>query len=654
MTIGLVHFIRPEWLLLAPLVVVLWYILNRQNQASQWQNYLPQKTLEVLRVKQLGSTGFLKWCLLCCCLLIVIATAGPSWIKQNLPLVQNQRALVILLDVSPSMSSTDIKPDRISRARYELLDALRLFKDGQLGLVAYAGSAHIVSPLTDDPASIRALVPTLSPSVMPQQGSNIEAALELAQRLLDDAGIQAGELLLISDGIPEDIVEVVANTLRNQRRLSILGVGGTEPTPIPSESGGFVRNSNGEIVLSELTTDSFRKLAHLSGGKFATVQNSDADITALIDNTKVSNQSHQAQDRNSESSFDSEYNDDYDSWADMGFIFVILALPLVLYLFRKGALFIVMLAVFLPMTFDAQAADFGWRDLFETKDKQAAELMSKGQYAEAATVFKRKDWSAAAHFRNGDYDKTIEQLEGSNDVLSLYNKATAMAMSGKLPEAIETYEQVLVQQPEHANAAHNKKVLEDVLKQQEQQGDQTGQEQKDQKNSNSSTNNNDADQQQKENTNEQQESDQQANDDKNQGEKANEETSQQEQHPDRTSSENANSEDTQALSEQHEEQIQDSQETDKDKDKNTQASKSEEQGQTIQEQKDESLQVQESSEPFEEVTPLSANSEQWLRGIEDDPAGLLRRKFEYQARQADRQANPNADKAPAPSSQERY
>ena len=189
------HFIRPIWLTLLPVMVLLWWYARKAINSGAWESYLPQAMLEALRVNTSKQSSLWQWWLLTGWLVLTIAAAGPTWIKQPAPVVKNQKALVILLDLSPSMLADDVTPNRLQLAKYKLIDILRKQSDGQVALVAYAGDAHTVSPLTDDPITIEALLPALHPNIMPSTGSNTEAAVAQAQTLFRDAGLLSGDIL---------------------------------------------------------------------------------------------------------------------------------------------------------------------------------------------------------------------------------------------------------------------------------------------------------------------------------------------------------------------------------------------------------------------------------------------------------------------------
>ena len=176
------HWMRPEWLWsLVPaalLVLLLWRLRGR---LGNWNQVIAPELLPFLVSPEAGSRGpnllpfiLLGW------VLAALAAAGPSWEKLPQPVHQKQDALVLVLDLSYSMKSGDLAPSRLDRTRQKLLDLLATRKEGQTGLIAYAGDSHIVTPLTDDTPTIANLLPALAPEMMPVPGSNPAAAVAQA------------------------------------------------------------------------------------------------------------------------------------------------------------------------------------------------------------------------------------------------------------------------------------------------------------------------------------------------------------------------------------------------------------------------------------------------------------------------------------------
>ena len=192
------HLMRPEWLWsLLPAAILALLLWRHRGRLGSWNQVIAPELLPFLVSPQAGSRGpnllpllLLGW------LLAALAASGPSWQQLPQPVHQKQDALVLVLDLSYSMKSGDLAPSRLDRARQKLQDLLAARKEGQTGLIAYAGDAHIVTPLTDDTPTIANLLPALDPGMMPLPGSDPAAAVAQAVDLLHSAGIRDGRILL--------------------------------------------------------------------------------------------------------------------------------------------------------------------------------------------------------------------------------------------------------------------------------------------------------------------------------------------------------------------------------------------------------------------------------------------------------------------------
>ncbi len=586
------HFIRPLFLALLPLGLGLGWWMKRAQVQTDWNRYLPAEALAVLRIAGKKGTQRLPVFLSAIWLLVCLAASGPSWISTEVPTVQNEQALVIILDLSPSMLAEDLKPNRLTRAKLKVVDALRLLKDGQVALVAYAGDAHAVSPLTDDPLTIQALLPALAPSTMPVAGSNIEAAVELAVSLLKAANAPSGSLLLISDSIDPNAIDGAVEAAQGYS-VSILGVGTSNLSPIPASTGGFLKNSQGEIVLAKLDAANMTAVSSATGGRFALLSSTQSDIESLI-NTDADGALNQNSDQVAE------------QWQDLGYLAAILAVPFMLLLFRRGLIYVVLLTLFVPLDGHAEESRSLWSSLWQTSDQYAQRLYENGHFDSAAEAFDDPEWSMAAHYKADKFDSAVELSQKLDEnqntsARTLYNQANALAMSGDLEAALESYNKALEKDPENEDAAFNKSVVEDLLNQQEpSEQEQSEQEQSEQEQS------------------EQEQSEQ---------EQSEQEQSEQEQ------SEQEQSEQEQSEQEQSEQEQSEQEQSEQEQSEQEQS----EQEQSEQEQSEE----EQAAELEETEASLDDQSEQWLRAIPDDPSGFLRRKFEYEYQQKQRESNAN-------------
>lgn len=190
------QFLRPAALLLAPAVVVLWWLWQRRSDPLRgWRSQIEPELLEAL-ADQPNKARSRPWPLLAAWLLAVVAIAGPSWRPEPNPFSEDVTPLVILLKADASMDTPDPEPSRMERARLKIRDLADARKGQPLGLIAYAGSAHLVLPPTKDTSAVATMASEISPGIMPEPGDRLDLAIERAARLFDD---DPGTLLVITD-----------------------------------------------------------------------------------------------------------------------------------------------------------------------------------------------------------------------------------------------------------------------------------------------------------------------------------------------------------------------------------------------------------------------------------------------------------------------
>ncbi len=449
------HFLRPLWFLaLLPLPWVLWR-LRPGRSASAWQKVVDAHLLEPLLEQSPARRQIwpqlllgLGW------VLAVVALAGPVWERLPQPVFTQESFRVILLDLSPEMNAQDIRPSRLVRARYEVLDLLRQAREGQTALLVYSAEPFLVSPLTWDAKTIAAQVPQLAPDLLPVQGAKrTDLALAEAGKLLRQAGAPRGEILLITGSVPDlEAARAAAEKLRAAGdRVSVLGVGTEQGAPIPQANGGFLKDAQGGIRLARLQTQALQALASAGGGRFVRLRADEKDTQALLaaaprsDARKAGIQA--------------------DQWREEGPWLLLLLLPLAALAFRRGWLGVLLLAVLYAPLPKAQA--FDWASLWWRPDQQGARAFSREQYDQAAARFQRPDWRAAAQYRAGHFAEALHSLKGLPGAEAAYNRGNALAHLGELKAAAEQYEQALRADPAHADARHNLELVRKLLAQQQ-------------------------------------------------------------------------------------------------------------------------------------------------------------------------------------------
>ncbi|AEF98558.1 VWA domain-containing protein [Methylomonas methanica] len=590
------HFLRPWWLLsIIPAAVLLYLSVQHKYRRGDWTTVCDAELLPFIlqdkpdRVHPGGWIGAALACLLC-----ILALAGPTWERIPSPAFRNDSALVIALDLSKSMNATDIKPSRISRARYKISDILKQRKDGQTALLVYSGDAFTVTPLTTDTATINSQIEALTTDIMPSSGSNTGVAIEKATDLLHQAGLAQGDILLVTDGADADSIHQ-AKRLLGDYRLSVLAMGTPEGAPIPVP-GGFLKDSQGNIVVARLDSAELSQLASTGHGIYQPVTADDSDVDRLgsLFSQVKSNDSAE------------KTNLLLEQWKEVGPWLLLLVLPWAALRFRKGLLTLGLLCL-LPLPKPAAALD--WQSLWHTQDQRAQQAFQQQQYQQAAEQFSNPDWRAAAQYKAGQFQEAAETLKDTQSADGHYNRGNALAKAGQLQEAIQAYQAALKLDPNHADARYNKELLEKQLQDQQKQQNQ------DKQSSDQSSEKNQQDQQKGQSESQKQDE----NKDQSQQQKQEQEQNQDKPQPgeDGPANKPEQNQDKRPQPDQQADQPDDARREPKNP------------------KPEQSPKNQPAAQPASEQDEAKRANEQLLKRIPDEPTGLLKRKFKYQYGQRD-------------------
>jgi Ca-activated chloride channel homolog len=297
------HFLRPDWLMaLIPLAILSIMMLRQKSACRAWQTACDTHLLpHLLETKGQGPRHRALLCLLGSTLCLILSLAGPSGKKLPVPVYEYLHPRVLLLDVSRESLTSDLKPNRLTRAKFKLHDLFQHQDKGQFGLIAYTEEPFIVSPITHDAQTIDALIDPISPDIMPIDGINLERALLEGAQLIERTSAGRGDLLVLTGTPPsQSAIQTVKKLAEKHIRTSIL-----------------------PLTTSNIKNTRFEKFAHAGHGLSIPFKNTTTDLNAWLDYNPF------------EHSLKEKDNESIPAWRDDGRWLIIPALLLLLIAFRR-------------------------------------------------------------------------------------------------------------------------------------------------------------------------------------------------------------------------------------------------------------------------------------------------------------------------------
>lgn len=268
------------WLIL---VVVIFAIIFTRRAEGKLRKALGQRVAPVLTASV--SRTRRRWKLILQCLVLfffILALARPQMGESKQEIRSEGVEIMFVVDVSNSMMAEDVRPNRLEQAKVELSKLIDLMPGNKIGIIAFAGSATLLSPITTDPASLKLYLESLSPLSVSTQGTEFKAALEEATAAFQRGGAQVDDtvkvtrvILLASDGEDHEpgALEAAEKLVQQGIRIFSLVYGTEKGAPIPERDGmgflrGYKKDNNGQTVLSTVKGDALKALAQKGQGAF--------------------------------------------------------------------------------------------------------------------------------------------------------------------------------------------------------------------------------------------------------------------------------------------------------------------------------------------------------------------------------------------------
>jgi Ca-activated chloride channel family protein len=318
------HFLRPLWLLTLPLILLTWWLVRRQDERSPRGAALlaphlrEALTIDRDRTGRLRAVDGVALVMLC----LAVASAGPTWSQQQSPWFREAAPLVVAMEVSDSMRSNELLPTRLDRARYEVLDLVKARTGSRTALIAYAGTAHIVMPPTNDIRVLQTFLESLDPAIMPVAGTRAAAVLPIARQLLGDDGSRS-TVLFVNDGFDSAAVPALATFVKAPQSPGVVAlvVGREEGGVALLPDGSPVLDPDGGRLVTRIDPGPLRAAEREAGVTVLRATSDDGDTRALL--RHITSQQLAA--------------DDPDArWKDQAWVALWPALLLSLFWFRRG------------------------------------------------------------------------------------------------------------------------------------------------------------------------------------------------------------------------------------------------------------------------------------------------------------------------------
>lgn len=273
-------------LVLVPLFVLLYYVHTRRHKRLI-EEFGEYDLLNPLMPQVSTRRPFIKFILLLVSyVFVVFGVAGPQFGSKLVKAERKGVELVIALDISNSMMSTDIKPNRLEKAKRAIDRLIQKLGEDKLGLVVFAGEAYTQLPITTDYSSARLFLSGINPSIIAVQGTDIGSAIDLSLKSFTSNTKTSKAIILITDGEnhEQDALEAARRAKEMGVTIHTIGMGSPQGAPIPiaGRAGQYHRDRSGNIVVSHLDETGLKKIAATGSGIYVRANNTRLGLNILM------------------------------------------------------------------------------------------------------------------------------------------------------------------------------------------------------------------------------------------------------------------------------------------------------------------------------------------------------------------------------------
>lgn len=428
------HFLRPQALFLfAPLLLVVVILIIGNHEPQKWKQLISSVLRPYLFVQGSRSAMWLPLAFFVLMLsLAILGIAGPTWRRTVVPGQKVQAVVLVVMDLSASMDATDIPPSRIERAKLKLSDFLGAHPGAKAGMIAYAGTPHLVMPFTSDYSLVKLQAGALRTNEMPLPGNNTALLIKYIDTLMNPV-LAPSNILLFTDEITAADAALFTNYINSSvHHLEILLMSSPAGANVP----GFpqVTSRQDESVLQSFAAAPRIRVNRLT-----------------LDTTDVGGIAERIR---KHLIFEKDTRTDEKAWDDMGYLVIAPVALLLLLWFRKGwaIQWCLLPLVLLPAACSVNSREADW---WYTKNYQGQVLYKEKTYAQAAERFTDLTHKAAAAYKAGDYEAAAALFALDSSAAGQYNRGLALAKLGRYDDAMNAFTDAASLDPSLKNKAGN-------------------------------------------------------------------------------------------------------------------------------------------------------------------------------------------------------
>ncbi len=272
------RFAHPEYLYglysIPVFIFILWYLIRNKNRLLD--KFAEKKMRQILLPNYSTGKSIIRFgIIILAVILLLIAAADPQVGTKIENVKQSGIDIYILLDVSLSMQAQDIKPSRLDKAKFEISNLIQKLRGDRIGLIVFAGEPFVQFPLTTDYSAANLFLNAADVSTVPEQGTAIAAAINLATKSFDNSSKTEKAVVIFTDGEDHEgnLQDAIDNAKKNNILIYTIGLGSPDGVPIPvfndqGQQVGFKKDESGNIVLTKLDEATLKEIASDTGGKY--------------------------------------------------------------------------------------------------------------------------------------------------------------------------------------------------------------------------------------------------------------------------------------------------------------------------------------------------------------------------------------------------